>query len=377
MSWKDRIRSMFITDPISGLQANVIVGGGKNRVAVDANISSVNVPLGKDPIPDTWFKILTAGAIGDTVRVQIAATSVDSTAPDRDLPAVDVTYTLIAEDVGDERKLAENVAAELELDANFLAAFFEADAIDGDKRPVIHISCTEFSMNGEFHERPSIGDFAVSTTGTTTVLLESDNERIVSRAKEVSLGRDPRNPHRLGVQTISGTVIVRADDVAVLIEEFAIEGGGGTDLTVDADPTPVEFIIDANPNGGDDKIIEVLKLYGTDTNIKVGEGNFLGGNSALANGILIEITKEGVTTEFRTIKTTNDILARMASSPEKSKIINQSGGDFIEAVFDLVDRNTQLVLESGTTDQIKVTVRDDISARTNLFFVAEGFLREP
>lgn len=377
MSLKDRIRSMFVTDPNSGLQAEVVVAGGRARLATDSNISSVNVPLGKDPIPDTWFKILTAGAIGDTVRVQIAATNNDSTTPDRDLPAVDVTYTLVAADVGNERKLAENIVNALEANANFKNALFEADVIDGDKRAVIHISCVEFSMNGEFHERPLVGDFSVTTTGSTQVLVETDYQRIVSRAKEVSLGRDPRNPHRLGVQTISGTVIVRADDVSVLIEEFATTATLLKSLAVDGSSTPVVFNITANPAGGDNKVIEVLKMYGTDTNIKVGETNFLGGNSALANGILIQIIKDNVTSQFRVLKTTNDILARMASSPEKNKIINQSGGDFIEAVFDLVDRNTQLVLKAGTTDSIKVTVRDNLSPRNSLFFVAEGFLREP
>ena len=93
---------IFIQDPNTGIRGQVENIGGKNRLLTDTNISSVNIPQGQDPIPDTFFTILTAGAIGNTVRVKIAATLIDSTSPDSNMPAVDETYILIAEDVGDE-----------------------------------------------------------------------------------------------------------------------------------------------------------------------------------------------------------------------------------------------------------------------------------
>jgi len=355
----------------------VVNVAGQNRLATDSNISSVNVPLGKDPIPDCYFEVTQAGSAGDTIRVQIAGTSVDPTTPDRDLPAVDVTYTLIVADEGDEHALAHKVAQALEADVNFQNAFLEADVISGNQRPIVHISSTEFSMNGEFHERPNFGDVTVSVTGSTTVLIDDANRVLVSRPKEVSLGRDPDNPHRLGVQAISGTVRVRAEAVDQLFEEEAKEvGGSNTDLTIDGSGTPVVFEITANPAGGFNKVVEVLKLYGEDGNIKVGESNFLGNNAPLSSGILIEITQNESTTQFRNIQTTNDFLARFSSSPSNSEIIGQSGGDYIVSTFDLVSRNTQLTLENGTTDKITVTIRDDLTAVNNLFFVAEGFLEE-
>lgn len=163
-------------------------------------------------------------------------------------------------------------------------------------------------------------------------------------------------------------------DVTGVLDEFALDGGGNKDLAIDGAGTPVEFTIDANAGGGADKIIKSLKLYGDDVNIKVGESNFLGNTNALTNGILIEVTKNTVTNQFRNIMSTNDFLARMSSSPEKSRIIGQSGGDFIEAVFDFADRNSQLRLVAGTTDQIKITIRDDLTGVSDLFFFAEGVL---
>ena len=360
----------------AGHRANVIQVLGVNRLATDSNISSVNVPLGKDPLPDCYFTVTAAGAIGDTVRIQIAATNIDPTPPDGDLPAVDLTYTLIAADAGDEKQLAANLAEALENDTDFIDAKLEADSITGDLRPIVHISSTEFSLNGENYERPNAGDVSVTTTGTTTVQIDTANQVLVSRPKEVSLGRDPDNPHRLGVQAISGSVRVRAENVEDLFEEFALDGAD-KDLTVNGTPgSPAVYTISANPAGGLVKIVEVLKLYGTDTNIKVGEGHFMGANSPLTNGILIEITKGGMTDTFRLLKTTNDVLARMASSPEKAEIINQSGGDYIVAAFDLVSRNTQLSLDPGTTDKIEVKIQDNLNGIDNLFFVAEGFLEE-
>ena len=62
-------------------------------------IQAIESLRGFDPICDVWFYIGTeddssgAGQAGDTVRVQIAATLDNPT----DFPAVDLTYTLIAQ----------------------------------------------------------------------------------------------------------------------------------------------------------------------------------------------------------------------------------------------------------------------------------------
>lgn len=354
---------------------DVITEGGLNKLVTTATISSVNVPQGQDPLPDAFFTITNAGAIGDTVRVQIAATSNDSSSPDRDLPAVDVTTTVTASEVGDEVALAELIISDLKDDSDFNTALLDAERPKGDTRAIVHISSDEFSLNGEFAERPNTGDVAVSVTGTTTVIIDTINQKLISRSKPNSLARDPNNPHRLGIIGISGSVRVSASEVEQLFSEFALDGASNQ-IAVNGSVTPVEFIVSADAAGGMVKVIEIFRLYGDDGNIKVGEGNFLGDNSALANGLLIEITKDTVTTTFRNLKSTNDILGRFSSSTSNNKIIVQSGGSYFESVFDFVSRNVQIRLDPGTTDEIKITVRDDLSSRSDIFFVIDGFLEE-
>jgi hypothetical protein len=358
-------------------EVDTVLQGGLRRIAT-TGLVQIEQLFGQDPIPDVFFSITSAGQIGDQIRILIAGTNVDPTIPDTDLPTVDFTYTLVAGDVGDERKLAENIADALNLDATFSnLAFLEAEAITGDKRPVVHISSTEFSMSGEFHERPNTGDVAVTITnspgGDTTVLLDSD--KLISRGKGTSLARDPDNPHRLGILGISGSVRVSASEVDQLLEEFAMNGGQ-ISLAVNPGGTPDIYTIAANPAGGDVKVIEILKVYGSDGNVKTGKNNFLGLNSPLTNGLEIRITKNGTTDVFKNVKTTSEFFALLASSPEKQAYIPSSGVDYIEADFDFVDRNIQISLEPGTTDKIEVVVQDNLSQIDELYLVAEGFLEE-
>jgi len=352
--------------------ADVTLDDGKRKLHTLSTVS-VGVGLGRDPIPDTYFTLDAAGAIGDTVRIQIAGTSNDSTSPDRDVPAVDYTYTLVAEDVGDEIKLAQNIVLGLNADVNFGLALLESAHVN-DTRAIVHISSTGFSLEGEFLERSNALDVQVTPTGTTLTTLAFDT--LIARAKQTTLSRDPNNPHRAGILGISGNIVVSAQEVDNLIEEFATATGPITDLTVDGSVTPVVFSVYANSAGGGDKVLDSITMYGTDTNIKVGEFNFLGNNSPLTNGILIETLIDGVLGTFRVLKSTNDVLARMSSGPSDNKIINQSGGDYIQAIFSLVEKNLQVVLSEGTTDEVRVTVQDDVTQVTDLFVKVEGFLRD-
>ena len=360
-------------------EMDVVEIGGVKRAAVDANISSIQVPLGKDPLPDTYFEITTAGGIGDQLTITVAATNNDSTSPDSDFPSYSYTYTLVAQDSGDERQLAINVANALNADPLFEAQFLEAFALgdDGDAnlRPVVHISSTRFSLNGEFYERPNVGDFDVTTTGTTAVQFFSSSHRsIVSRPKEVSLARDPKNPHRLGIQSISGSVFIRSSDPQAIVRERIKEVGNPTndDMAVNGLGSPVVFELAANPDGGADIIVDALKFYGTDTNIKVQDGAFLGINSALSNGIIIELIRDGSPIFTELIKNTPDMLGLFSSSASDNKIINQSGGDYFESTFSLVDKNLAFVLRNGEIDAVRVTIQDNLTSLDTLHLLVDG-----
>jgi hypothetical protein len=370
---------MSITNEQENLIMDIIQVDGVNRAATDTRISSVNVPLGKDPLPDTYFTITNAGALNDTITVDIAATSNDVSSPDRDYPSYQLVYTLIAQDVGDEQQLTINLVDALNSDPLFEAQGLEAFAIgddgDGNKRAIVHITSTNFSLNGEFHERSNVGDFDVTASGTTTVqFFSSEYKAIVSRPKEVSLARDPRNPHRLGVQNISGTVFIRSADPDAIIRERLKEVGNPSndDMAINGQGVPVVFELASNPNGGTDIIVDSLKFYGTDTNIKVQDGAFLGINSPLSNGIVVELIRDGAPIFSKTIVNTPDMLGLFSTSASDNKVINQSGGDYFESTFSLIDKNLAFVLRNGENDAVRVTIQDNLTSLDTMHLLVDG-----
>jgi hypothetical protein len=371
-------QSFKLTNGDETLNVDIIQVDGVNRAAMDANISSINVPLGKDPLADTYFKITNAGAIGDQITVTIAATDNDTTTPDVDFPSYFYVYTLTAADQGNEQQLCINLADALNADPLFEAQELEAFALSSeneDKRPIIHITSTKFSLNGEFYERPNVGDFDVTTTGTTTVqFFSSEHRKLVSRPKEVSLARDPKNPHRLGIQSISGSVFIRSSDPQALVRERLKEVGNPTneDMAINGLGSPVVFELASNPDGFPSIVIDSLKFYGVDTNIKVQDGNFLGINSELANGIIVELIRDGVPIFSEVIKNTPDMLGLFSSSASDNKVINQSGGDYFESTFSLVDRNLAFVLRDGENDAVRVTIQDNLTSLDTLHLLIDG-----
>lgn len=323
----------------SGRLADVVLKSGLNKLAVDATVTVEEV-FGQDPIADSWFRLVNTGAENDTIRIQVAATTNDPSSPDRDLPAFDKTYTTLLAEVGDEVALATRIVSDIKTDAGAGNSERTAILVKDNENAVVFVSSKK---RGEFFERPNANDFQVTTTGTASVTVGFDD--FITRGKATELARSKDDP-RQGILGISGSVTSAAQGVDLLLEEFASDAGS-VDLTVDGSVTPVEFTIDANASGDNNKIINAIKLYGDDGNIKVGESNFMGLNAALTNGILIEITKNSVTTTFRNLKSTNDFLARMASSPEKSLIIGQSGGDYIIATFDFARETCNLSLRTA------------------------------
>lgn len=360
-------------DADNGFEANVVErADGKKAVAIDGTVQ-IEQLFGQDNLSDTWFYIGTSdnvcdgvGAVNDTVRVQIAG-GCDLTL----YPAVDVTITVTSAVVNDPKPafaLAELIVSELEADANFQASW---EAFNIGENGTIHISALE-DLYGEVGQRTTLGSFTVSSTGTTVVTPAFTS--ITRRGKSTSLARDPRDP-RIGTLGVSGSIRIRADEVDEVLQERAVQvGGSNENLVVNGSGTPVAFRIEANPEGGANKFIDSLKLYGTDGNIKVGEANFLGANSPLTNGIQINFYKQGILRNSRTLRTTNDILGRFSSSASDNKIINQSGGDYIEATFNLVAKNIVVELEAGENDYVEVLVRDNLTGVNSLYLLADGFL---
>lgn len=365
---------VVVTDETSGRQANIIQrSDGNNAVCTDATVT-VEQLFGRDPLPDTFFTILTAGAIGDTVRIQVAATSNDSTSPDRDLAAVDLTYTLVSADVGDEVQLAENIVSYLNGQASFDNAYLKADRVGGDTRAIVHITSTEFSMSGEFAERPNAGDFSVTPSGTTTVNVGFDN--ITARGKATSLARDPDNPHRLGILGISGSVVTTPEAIGDLFVDFA-EYSSSRDMLVDGSVTPVDFTI-TNTDTDNDIFINTLRFTAVAGSIKFQQ--FLS-IATLTNGITVMIKSDDIVTTLtaKPIINSEDFIDIFDFGGIEGTIITQPSGHHLKAtwVFD----NPFPLRQSGefTTDEyIKVTIADDLTSTSldQLEFIAKGFKKE-
>jgi len=355
---------------------DVELQAGKRRMLTDA-IVTVEEIFGQDPIPDSFFTIDAAGAIGDEIRLQVAATTVDSTAPDNDAPAVDETYTLIAADVGDELTLRDNIITFLNGQSGFTDALLKAQK--AKDIPVVHITSTARSLTGEFYERPNAGDFVTSTTGTTATTDGFDT--LKSRGKSTSLARDPDSPHRLGILGISGSVTVTPGEIDTRFIQFAMNGSPSSDLRVDGSVTPVEFKINADPDF--DLFIESMEFYATANGIKFQQFLSL---AALANGIDIAIRSNGILVDlFQSplirMKTTDDLKKSFAGGNALGWIQEpQAGADSLSAT--LVFPNPFKISKAGTfgtDDEIQITINDDLTAASlkEFTFQAFGFKKEP
>lgn len=362
---------VVVTDETSGRQANIIQrSDGNNAVCTDATVT-VEQLFGRDPLPDTFFTILTTGATNDTWTITIAATTNDSTTPDRDLPQYQKVFTVQAGEVGDEIKLAERMVSELNADSTFEdTCYLKAQRVGGDTRAIVHISSTEFSMSGEFAERPNAGDFTVAVTGTATVNVGFDN--LIARGKATSLARDPNNPHRLGILGISGSVTVTPGGISESFEEYLENGTHGKDMNQDGSSTPISYTLLADSTGEEDYYVQNISIHGQDNGIKY-LTNFLA-RSVLTNGITTTITSDGTTITRQTIKKTED----MKHEWTKGLVINYSL-EFAPGTDDLVATavfDPPFPLIAGSSDKIEMVVNDDLTSISSLNVFVTGFKRE-
>lgn len=385
----------FITDK-TGKLADILTGGsasgtgqsthGKNRLATQTTIvgkdgvyeaevalvegfpslrtfgiQAIESLKGFDPIADTWFffgnetDATGAGNVGDTVRVQIAAGSVPAS-----FPAIDLTYTLVAEDVGNEEQLATNVVSFLNANATF-STLWRAQKVSNSGTVYI----TSKKPGSQF-ERPNVGDFQVTTTGTTVVTIAFNN--IIRRNKVTSLARDPSDP-RQGILGIQGSVVQTEGDVTNRFQTVH------SNLLVNGSVTPVEFTVDAHAT--EVRFVTSVTLFGRGNGIQFGK--FLSqAGAGLTNGLLISFKSNDFSAQFEPLKTTDDIAAFFAQDPDNFSLYIQSGGDFFIATLEFGSPlELRPVGEFVTDDFFKITVRDNLtSGITQLRAVVNGFNRE-
>ena len=133
-----------------------------------------------------------------------------------------------------------------------------------------------------------------------------------------------------------------------------VKNGGNSSLLVDGDPTPVVFTYPAD-SLKDLRIYEIRVVFSAGTT-QFGAGKFGGIVGGLVNGLLMEIVSDGITSELAVIKINEDFLTLQ---PSVNLLVDQTGSsDVITAGLNI---GGLMVLKAGTSDVVRVTVRDDIS----------------
>jgi len=359
---KDAASPVQIVGKDENYMMDVELIDGKRR-ALTSSIVIIEQLFGRDNYADTWYYIgdqydsTGAGGVGDTVRLQIGQ------GPDASYEAIDLTYTLIAEDVGDELKLTENLVRFYNTDTTFRDKWKASRVKDNS---VVHIGA---KIVAEFGERINSGDFQVTSTGTTIVTRAWD--KIERKGKSTSLTRDSRDP-RVGILGISGEFILGVGDAEKTYNSNSSNGTTGN-IGDTNHITPESFYIDADAT--EQIIVKELRLHGLDAGIKYGK--FLGINSKLSYGLQIEVKTQNKVFSLAGLYSTDD-LKSIFSSNNGWHLDIQSGGDHFLGVYEIP---TPWILEPvgtyATDDYIKITVNDNLSGVDELYMTAVGFTREP
>ena len=349
-------------------RVDVDLVSGKRRMATDA-VVTVEQLFGRPGFAAAWFAIGDfddcdgVGAAGDEIRIQIAA-GCDPT----EFPAIDLTYTIQASDVAaafPEIEVRDNIIIMLNGDADFKSMWLAKDVKDNG------IVFIESKFRAETGDRTIVGDFAVTPTGTTRTTIAFNV--VLRRGTETELVRSIDDP-RQGILGITGSITIAPGALSNRIEVDLLDGVNN-DMSVNGSGTPAAFRIEADPVF--DLFFTQIRIHGADNGIKF--GNFLGLNSALANGIQFDIKSDDLPVDIDPIHTTDDIKARF-SSIGGFELDIQAGGDHVLGSLDFGFVTPIVIRAQGTfalDDYIEVSVNDNLSSITNLFTTVLGFKREP
>ena len=345
---------------------------GKNRLLTTTTIASVNIPNGQDPLPDSYYTIVDTGASGGTWTTSIKGTLNDPSSPDRDVADVDVDVSVTVTEAGDELELRDKIVTTFNADAGAQAAYLKANAVKD--RAIVHITSTKYSLPGEFYERGTALDFAVTPPTDGVVVVAYD--KLESRAKPTSLGRDPDNPHNLGVQAISGTVFSRPAEVPRQIEANLENATYGEDMAQNGSVTPISYRLNCDPDFNLN-ILEI-RVWMAGNGIKLGQYGSI--NSCLTNGVELNIrsNNELASALDEPMKCTEDLMKHLSVPIRNFGLYKQSGFD--NAVGAREYANPFVINKCGTfptNDYVEAVVNDDLSSLGGHEVIVIGFKSEP
>jgi len=341
--------------------ADVQYINGVHRLAT-TGIVQIEQLFGFDPFPDNYLTIENTGGIGDTWQTQMVATAGDPTTPDRDAPAINVTSTVTATEVGDEIKLRDLIISDLNNDTNFKASC-KAQAVKD--LAIVHIYS---KFRGEFYERPLADDMTITTSGTASGFLGYDNFKM--RGKQTALSRDPNYPHLLGNLGISGQVTSVPQAIGKLCIVNATNGTHGKEMNNDGSVTPIYYMIQCLT--AEDRFVKELRFYGSAAGIKFGQ--FLNLNSPLGNGIEIKIKSDDEIATLPIIYDTESFQAEFALGKVNFQLFTGAGLDNFLASFQF--EQPFPIRKTGTfpvDDYVQAKVQDDLSAVAKLRLLGYGY----
>lgn len=155
-------------------------------------------------------------------------------------------------------------------------------------------------------------------------------------------------------------------DPAAFVSTF-LKNNSSKEMNVDGSTTPVDFIFNADPVY--DIALDKIKFIFHCDSLPTGGDDF-GSDGILDNGVKFDIILNSVTTELVVLNTNDDFLL---FPQQGTQLPSYDGpiGDVLVASFDF---DGAVVMSAGSSDQLKIIVRDDIRSNSkhkcNLFRAA-------
>lgn len=347
-------QSTTITGGDELYKCDVILEDGLKKLAV-SKLVQVDSLSGKQLNAGNYF-FVNSVTNGQNLRIEIDATEY--------APALDKTFTV---NIGETKKqFTDRIILELNQDFVNFQPYYKA--LDIDDNPAVYIVSKAV---GEAGEKTAPNSFRIS--GTVTFLLAYDN--LERRGIVIQASQSTSDP-RLGIFGISGTVESRDASVeGLFIQKPYNVTAGVVNLNVDGSVTPKVFTFPMDLL--DDFFITEIKFFGRDNGIQFGN-RFLGNNTPLTNGILIEIKTDNKMIELPPIKTTDDFDDVWSFGGSNFDIYFASGADkftarFLSSAYPLRRSGT---FGSGNDDYIKITIRDNLTSIDYLQAIVAGFRQE-
>jgi hypothetical protein len=158
-----------------------------------------------------------------------------------------------------------------------------------------------------------------------------------------------------------GSAIIHTPTSLSSIVQTQVKNGGSPDLTVDGSGTPAVFTLSAD--GSNDTLIDEIRFILVCNQIKE-NGAYFGAIAALTNGVKLEVTyNNGTTTQLALLKLTEHF--REYASPLMVGIDRSGTNAALSASFLL---GGAISLVAASSDNVKVTIQDDLSSSSFLYF---------